>query len=498
MNVWRVRMASILCMIGAVVAVCCFNAGAQTPAGKRNIVFILIDDQRFDAMSLMDHPFLETPHIDTLARGGVQCTNAFVTTSLCSPSRASILSGQYAHRHRVLDNQTPMPPNTPTFPQELQKAGYDTGFIGKWHMGGSSDAPRPGFDRWVSFRGQGVYYNPTFNIDGERSKHEGYVTDLVTDYAVDFIRADHGDKPFFLYTSHKAVHGDFYPAERHKGTYADETYPHPASMADTEENYDGKPAWVRSQRDSWHGVDGMYNDRLDFDAFVLRYAETMRAVDDSVGRIVETLREQGLLDSTLLIFTSDNGFMFGEHGHIDKRSMYEPSIKVPLIVHCPELFSGGQRSSKLLLNIDYGPTILEAAGVAIPETMQGRSFLGLLKGESVAWRDAFLYEYFWERSFPQTPTVLGVRTERHKLMQYHGVWDRYEMYDLQADPDEMDNLLGAYLQRHESGTLDNYIRRNAEDPARGLFLDLKGKLDALLLETGALPEPTWTPPQAAQ
>ena len=465
-------------------------AAAPSADGKRNIIFILTDDQRFDAMSLMGHPFLETPHLDALARNGILCENAFVTTSLCSPSRASILSGQYAHTHGVLDNGTLFPAGAPAFPVELQRNGYDTAFVGKWHMGGASDAPRPGFNRWVSFKGQGTYKNPAFNIDGERIKREGYVTDLITDYAEEFLKTPR-EKPFFLYMSHKAVHADFFPCERYKGCYDDKTYPHPASMANTEENYRGKPEWVRRQRQSWHGVDGMYNTRVDFDTFTRDYAETMRAVDDSIGRLVAALHEQGLLDSTLIIYMSDNGFLFGEHGLIDKRTMYEPSIRVPLIVHCPELFQGGQRRKEMFLNIDIGPTILGAAALRIPDSMQGKSFLPLLKNETQEWRDAFLYEYFWERSFPQTPTVLGVRTDRYKLMRYHGVWDRYELYDLEEDPDEMNNLLGPFLQQNEAGTLDGYIRRNAPKPIKELFGALSQRLAALLKETGALSEPTW-------
>lgn len=479
------------------IAVAATQAGAQkaqaASGAKRNIVFILIDDQRFDAMAFAGHPFLETPHLDALAANGLIFERAFVTTSLCSPSRASTLTGQYAHRHRVLDNSTRMPEATPTFPQELQKAGYDTAFIGKWHMGGESDEPRPGFDRWVSFRGQGLYVDPTLNIDGERVQRKGYTTDLLTDYAVEFIESPH-ENPFMLYLSHKAVHAMFEPAPRHKGCYADKTYPHPASMANTEENYEGKPEWVRDQRDTWHGVGAMYNHEVDFDQFARDYAETMRAVDDGVGRVVETLREKGLLDSTLVIYTSDNGFLFGEHGLIDKRCMYEPSIRVPMIVHCPELIPEPGRRSEMVLNIDHAPTIMDAAGVAIPDSVQGRSFLPVIRGDNVEWRDAFLYEYFWERSFPQTPTVLGVRTDTHKFMKFHGIFDKYEMYDLENDPDEMHNLLGDFVQEGEGGTLDNLIQREAPDDIKAKFNEMNRHLGRLLDEMGAYDEPVWACP----
>ncbi len=468
------------------------QAQPASAADRRNIVFILVDDQRFDAMSLMGHPFLETPNLDALARGGIFFDKAFVTTSLCSPSRGSILTGQYAHVHRVLDNSTRLDPETRTFPKELQAAGYDTGYVGKWHMGGESDEPRQGFDRWVSFRGQGVYFDPTFNVDGQQIEREGYVTDLITDYAIDFLRRER-DQPFMLYVGHKAVHHEFYPADRHRGSYAGRQYVYPDSMADSETNYATKPEWVSRQRNSWHGVDGMYNGAVDFDQFTIDYAETMRAVDESVGRVVEELRSLELLESTLIVYTSDNGFLFGEHGTIDKRSMYEASIRVPLIVHCPELFAGGQRKSEMILNVDFAPTFLEAAGLLVPDAVQGESFYGLLTGERTEWRDAFLYEYFWERAFPQTPTVLGVRTDRYKFMKYHGIWDRYELYDLEVDADERNNLLGAFMQRNEAGQLDQLIRRTAEPELRTLYEEMEGRLTRLAGEVGVALEPSWTP-----
>lgn len=431
---------------------------AGEDAKPRNIIFILIDDMRFDSMSCMGHPFLKTPNLDRLAQNGVLFNHAYVTTSLCSPSRASILSGQYAHRHRVMDNSTPLPPGTPIFPIELQKNGYETAYIGKWHMGGESDEPRQGFDHWISFRGQGVYNDPTLNINGERSRQEGYITDLLTDYTVDYIKQEH-DKPYFLYLGHKAVHAEFYPAKRHEEAFAEVKIEHPDSMANTLENYAGKPLWVKRQRHSWHGVDYMYHDQTYFDQFLLDYNRTLMAVDDSVGRILQTLEEQGELENTLILFTSDNGFLHGEHGLIDKRCMYEESIRVPLLAHCPAIIPAGQKTDRLALNIDIAPTILDAAGVSIPNTMQGQSFLPILRGEDTQWRDAMLYEYFWERAFPQTPTVFGVRTERYKYMNYHGIFDLDELYDLEKDPKEMHNLIddAAYFEVRQE--MEKHLRR---------------------------------------
>ena len=245
--------------------------------------------------------------------------------------------------------------------------------------------PVPGFDRWVSFAGQGIYNDPSFNVDGEPVKRQGYITDLITDYALDFIESSKND-PFFLYMSHKAVHADFFPAPRHKGKYADIKIPYPASMADTEENYRGKPDWLRRQRISWHGVDGMYNKRIDFDQFYRDYCETVLAVDDSVGAILDKLEREGLLEDTLVMFMGDNGFQFGEHGLIDKRTMYEPSIRVPLIASCPALAAGGQKMTKLALNLDIGPTILDAAGAAPLDGAHGMSLLPLIRARKLLAR----------------------------------------------------------------------------------------------------------------
>ena len=399
--------------------------GMDTPKGggePRNIVFILSDDHRYDFMGFMGKPsFLETPNMDRMAREGAHLANAFVTTSLCSPSRASILTGLYSHKHGVVDNNSRVPAGTTFFPQHLQKAGYATAFMGKWHMGHESDEPRPGFDKWISFRGQGVYYDPEFNIDGQRVPRKGYISDLLTDYALEWIdQVRESGKPFFLYLSHKAVHAMFEPAERHLGKYDNVPLTYPKSMADTEENYRNKPDWVREQRNSWHGVDYMYHGDMDFDTFYRRYCETVLGIDDSIGRVLGRLSETGLAQSTLVLYMGDNGFCFGEHGLIDKRHMYEPSMRVPLLARCPDLIEPGRRIGQMVQNIDIAPTLLEAAGLEPPAEMDGRSFLPLLAGESVEWRDAVFYEYYWERNFPHTPTIHGIRTDRFKYIHYHG------------------------------------------------------------------------------
>lgn len=454
---------------------------------KRNLVFILSDDHRYDAMGFTGHPWLKTPHMDKIARRGVHLKNAFVTTALCSPSRACTLTGMYGHAHGVLDNITALPAHLPTFPRELQKVGYKTALMGKWHMGGDTDEARPGFDRWVSFRGQGQYIDPEINHDGVRKKHKGYVTDILTDEAVKFIDENRA-QPFMLYLGHKAVHADFFPAERHKSVYSNEPIPYPKSYANTDENYRGKPDWVRRQRNSWHGVDGMYNKRINFEQFYRDYCRCIASLDDSVGRVYDHLDQRGLLNDTLFIYMGDNGFQFGEHGLIDKRTMYESSIRVPMFAHCPDLFQGGRAVDGMALGMDVCPTMLEAAGAAIPSTVHGRSLLPLLKGNAANWRTEFLYEYFWERDFPQTPTVLGLRTDQHSYMQYHGVWDIDELYDIKQDPDQMNNLLAAYRVTTESGR--NFQR--ISDPAlRKQVQDYNSRIRKILDATGGIPEPKW-------
>lgn len=416
-------------------------AGVQ----PRNVVFILTDDHRYDAMGFLGHAFLQTPQMDSMASRGVYLQNAFVATSLCSPSRASILTGLYPSKHGVIDNNRLVPAGTIFFPQYLQRAGYETAFVGKWHMGGESDDPRPGFDYWVSFRGQGSYLpsGNGLNVNGQRVAQKGYITDELTDYAVDWLKSRSGDRPFFLYLSHKAVHANFTPAERHENRYANARFTPPASQADTEENYRGKPRWLKDQRNSWHGVDFPYHSDLNVERYYKRYCETLLAVDESIGRVMDTLREMGVFESTLVIYMGDNGFMFGEHGLIDKRVAYETSIRVPMLMQCPELFDGGSVLKDVVANIDVAPTILQAAGLETPDQMDGQSFLDLARGKEVPWRDYFLYVYYWEKNFPQSPTVFALRGDRYKYITYYGLWDTDELYDLQADPAEKNNLIAS-------------------------------------------------------
>lgn len=460
----------------------------------RNVIFILSDDHRFDFMGFTGKvPWLKTPAMDRLAKEGAYFRNTFVTTALCSPSRASILTGLFSHSHTVVDNHAPDPPDLIFFPQYLQEAGYQTGFFGKWHMGGASDDPRPGFDHWESFRGQGVYYNPTMNINGKQVSFgdSTHISDLLTEHALSWMESRERNRPFFLYLSHKAVHADFNPAKRHTGVYDDQPISLPPSFRTSDKQVRGKravnrdieseriaeppwrgeeyygegrpPDWQKMQRESWHGVDYMYHGGISFADFYRRYCETLLGVDESIAKVLEYLDKEGLAESTMVIYMGDNGFSFGEHGLIDKRHFYEESAKVPFLIRCPEIFEGGRTMEAMIQNIDVAPTILEAAGVEKPSHMHGQSIIPLLDGREEKIRDKVFYEYYWEFDFPHTPTMHGVRTDRYKLIRYHGVWDTNEFYDLQEDPHEMNNLIASpqhqELIKELSGEIYDWLER---------------------------------------
>ena len=432
---------------------------AQKAKKPMNIIFILSDDHRYDFMGFTNAvPGLKTPGMDRLAKEGAYLKNAFVTTALCSPSRASILTGEYAHTHTVVDNSAPLPANLSFFPQYLQKKGYKTAFMGKWHMGNTGDAPQPGFDEWISFQGQGQYYGNTINVNGKKEKlsDDNYITDELTSRAINWMNSVK-DKPFCMYLSHKGVHAEFKPAKRHEGIYKDLPIMCPPSMyltatdsskkygvinePKTPVNYKDIPRWVREQRYSWHGVDYMYDGQIPFDQFYHLYLETLMAVDESIQQVMEWVNKNGLAENTMIVYMGDNGFLFGEHGLIDKRNAYEESMRVPLLVWAPGMIKAGTIIPQMVLNIDLAPTFLEIAGVAKPAQMQGQSFLPLLKGENIAWRDKVFYEYYWEQAFPQTPTTFAVRSDKYKYISYNGIWDINELYDLEKDPYEMNNLI---------------------------------------------------------
>ena len=427
----------------------------QTALAKptfRNVVLILSDDHRYDFLGF--HPdgpeFLETPNLDRMASQGAHLANAFITTSLCSPSRATILTGQYMHRHKVVDNQRAVPEGTRFFPEYLQAAGIKTAYVGKWHMGHDNDSPRKGFGHWASFKGQGTYFDPEFNINGKRQKFEGYNADVTADLALDYLKSV-GEKRFFLQVGFKAVHYPFQPAKRHHGRYDKFDVPRPQTMSLTERNYETQPNWVRERRYGIHGIDHMETGPLDADpvpslpALYRRFAETVHGLDENIGRILDYLDSSGLARDTLVLYLGDNGFALGEHGFYDKRDAFEESIRIPMLAYAPGRIKPGTTVSQMALNLDVAQTILQGMDVAQPSgtpEMSGRSLVPLLLGQAAdGWRGHFLYEYHWEWNFPATPTTLAIRTDRYKYVYYHGIWDKNGLYDLETDPHERHNLI---------------------------------------------------------
>lgn len=423
-------------------------------AGPRpNIIFILVDDLRWDELGITGHPFIKTTNIDRLGSEGVLFRNAFVTAPLCSPSRAGFLTGQYAHTHGITDNidRSVASHKLNTFPLLLRQSGYATAFIGKWHMG-NDDSPRPGFDRWVSFKGQGSYLDPAINEDGKDVNRRGYITDILNGYAVEFIRHRH-DKPFFVYLAHKAIHpevmqhGDgsinmdhaerFIPAERHHKLFAGEKIPRrPSAMrAPT-----GKPALQRQIGD----LPALGANTATRDEVVLGRLRSLMAVEEGVGEILKALQETGQLDNTVIVFSSDNGYFYGEHGlSIERRLAYEESIRMPLLMRYPKVIKAGTVRDELALNIDVAPTLLELAGVSTQNVVQGRSLVPLIKDGKTQWRNSFLIEYYSDRVMPRIRQMgyKAIRDERWKYIHYYELQGMDELYDLQSDPYEMQNLI---------------------------------------------------------
>jgi N-acetylglucosamine-6-sulfatase len=384
-----------------------------------------------------------------MAMQGAHFRNAFVTTSLCSPSRATILTGQYMHHHRVVDNQRPVADGTRFFPEYLQEAGYTTGFVGKWHMGHDHDEPRKGFNHWVSFKGQGTYFDPELNLNGSRKSFKGYTTDILADQALEWLKTRTDEDPFLLYLSFKAVHYPFQPAPRHHGRYEDKAIDYPMTMANTESNYQTQSNWIRERRYGIHGIDHMETGPLDkdpvpsFDDLYHRYCETVHGLDENIGRVLDYLDSSKLMENTIVVYLGDNGFALGEHGFYDKRDAFEESIRIPMLAMAPGLIEPGSKIDAMMLNMDLAPTLLEAANINIQKSMKldGQSALPWLRGETIPWRDHILYEYHWEWNFPATPTTLAIRGDRYKYIYYHGVWDRNGFYDLETDPNERVNLI---------------------------------------------------------
>ena len=453
-----------------------------------NILFVMSDDHAVPALSAYGGDLISTPNLDRLAREGARFDAAYVTNSICTPSRAVVLTGKHSHKNGVLTLLDSFDGSQQTVAKLLQAAGYHTGMVGKWHL----KTEPTGFNEYAVLPGQGLYYDPFMRHTGEwpeQRRYEGYVTDVITDHALEFLRNRPQDKPFFLMYHHKAPHDVFVPKREHAHLFAD-PIPEPPTLhedvgdrialRETVEKIGhrhtsyGVPEWrwfltrVRYQPDEISGWErdlaGLTGDTLrkaQYQIYMRRYLQCVHSIDENMGRVLEFLDEQGLARNTLVIYTSDQGFFLGEHGLYDKRFMYEPAFRIPLLVRWPEAVPAGGETEELVQNLDFAPTMLDAAGVRVPEDMQGKSFMPVAKGEVPGgWRDAIYYRYWMNRGHFNIPGHLGLRTKRYKLIYFYdsdrgpdgrtlvsgarpNVRDPFwEFYDLAEDPEEVNNLYG--------------------------------------------------------
>jgi len=426
-------------------------SGAPSP--RPNIVFIMSDDHANAAISAYGSQLIQTPQIDRLAREGMRFDNAFCTNAICGPARAVILTGKYSHVNGFMMNETnTFDGSQMTFPKLFQAAGYQTAVIGKWHL--NSDPT--GFDYWNILIGQGQYYDAPFNHMGTTTVHPGYVTDVTSEMTLDWLRNRRDkDKPFVLLTQHKAPHSNFNPPPRYRHIFDDVTFPEPPTLFD---DYSTRSDAARDNemRINPHlplqftnddrlkipeGLTGRDRTRWLYQFYMRNYLGCVKAVDDAVGVLLDTLEELGLAENTIVVYTSDQGFYLGEHGWYDKRFMYEESLRQPLIVRYPRAVAPGTVEKRMVLNLDYAQTFLDFAGIPAPADMQGRSMLPLLEGApGVDWRHSIYYHFYEYPGWHFAKRHYGVRTERYKLIHFYHDIDAWELYDLQDDPHELKNL----------------------------------------------------------
>ena len=454
---------------------------------RPNFLVILIDDLRYDEFGAGGHPFMKTPHIDRLAHEGALFERVFHTTSICSPNRASIVTGQYASRHGIIDNvaRGAMSHRLPNYHLELQKLGYETAHIGKWHMG-NDGMPRPGYHYWVSYDGHGRIVNPRLNHDGKYAEHEGYITDVMNSLALEFLARKH-ERPWSLFFAHKAVHpdaeqaadgtvvfgklGGYIPAERHKNLYADGVFPKKPNMLSYAEVLKQKPAWkevfaMRAEEKSRKLLDAIHAGTQD--EIRLR-ARMMASVDEGVGAILEQLERSGQLDDTVIVFLGDNGYFFGEHGlGPERRFAYEEGIRSPFLVRYPKKAKRGARDRGLVICQDIAPTLVQLAGGKPGPQIQGRSLLPLLAGKRSGWRKSFLIEYWAEQAYPWLVgmSYKAVRTDRHKLIHWVNrgrAGELDELYDLERDPFELKNLIASRAAAPVRARLTRELKRLAAE-----------------------------------
>ena len=409
---------------------------SRSNLGQRpNIIFFMTDDQRWDGLSRAGNPYIQTPNLDRIANEGAYFTNSFVTNSLCGPSRATCLTGRYSHNTGVKFNGRFFPRDQETILETAGEQGYQTAFIGKWHNKPWGRDRK--LDYYFGFRGQGRYYDPIIQEnDGEEKEYKGWVEDILADKTIEFIKRPR-KVPFFICHWFKTPHQRCLPADRHKELFKDLVFKKPSTF-DTD--YAGKPRAVR-EADMKIGGTGPDSYVKDWDEFMRNYHRVLIGVDENVGRILDVLDELGMAENTLILFTSDNGYFLGEHGFFDKRLMYEPSLRIPLLIRYPRGIKAGTVIDEFALNVDFAPTLIDYAGLPIPEDADGRSLRPLLEGREIAWREDFLYEYYEFPSVHMVRPNRGVRTRKWKYIEYYGRRTEYELFDLENDPDEAYNLI---------------------------------------------------------
>jgi arylsulfatase A-like enzyme len=424
-------------------------AAPAAAADRPNVLYIMSDDHAAHAIGAYGSKINATPHIDRIGRDGMRFTNCFVTNSICTPSRAAILTGKYAHINGVpVFNR--FDGSQPTLAKYLQAAGYHTGMVGKWHL--FSDPT--GFDYWNILPGQGAYHNPVFITRDGRKQHTGYCTDLIADFSLDFLKTRPKDKPFFLMCHHKAPHRPWQPDAKHAKQWETVQVPEPATFHDNETNYATRSDAAREaamridkhltktdvKQDPPPGLSPAESKKWHYQRYMRDYLACVASVDDNVGRLLDYLDAEGLAKDTIVIYTSDQGFFLGDHDWYDKRFMYEESLRMPFLVRWPAQVKPGTTSAGMILNVDFAPTLLAAAGQAVPADMQGRSFLPLLKGEAPAdWRTSMYYRYYDYAGAHRVQQHRGVRTTRHKLIYFDKI-DQWELFDLATDPHEVKNV----------------------------------------------------------
>ncbi|MBY0524628.1 MAG: sulfatase [Gemmataceae bacterium] len=430
----------------ALLALAPLAARADAPKRPPNIVYIMADDHAAHAISAYGSKINKTPNIDRLAKDGMRFANCFVTNSICTPSRAAILTGKYAHVNGVpVFNR--FDGSQPTLAKYLQTAGYHTGMIGKWHLG--SDPT--GFDVWNILPGQGVYHNPQFIDMGTKKKYDGYCTDIITDLSLDFLKKRPKDKPFFLMCHHKAPHRPWDPDEKHAKQFENVKVPEPATFDDdyATRSDAAREATMRIDRDLTlrdlkikppEDLAGAMLKRWNYQRYMRDYLACVASIDDNIGRLLDSLDKEGLAENTIVIYTSDQGFFLGDHNWYDKRFMYEESLRMPFLIRWPGTVKPGSVQDGMILNVDFAPTLLAAAGRDVPADMQGKNFLPLLRGEKPKdWRTSMYYRYYHYPQHHKVQPHYGVRTDRYKLIYFNKI-NQWELFDLQKDPRELKNL----------------------------------------------------------